>query len=552
MQAHQLGYWNAGLGQTPPTDFSSLDPQVQGVFGPIGQQLQAEGWQGPDIENAQQTFADAYKQLAPYGQQLGGWQAIANSAASYVGLGSTIQGAQSIIGGLVEATQSGSGSSGIINAFTGVSIAAIGTAVAVGAVTAGVGALIVGGIELIGSLVGGLFGSPPPIVAQIGGCGLTYHPGYAIPGAFVWVVGDSNGGGFNIVKGGPSKASWSLWRRFPDPNDPNDAYWFQWRSNWSNETPGGVVNDPSDLNFEWQPNGMGCSWNWTSPAGSSQNDHWVACISGTAEIKRAVDQAFLENPNGPPGQGSGSSVYHQLECDNVGLWVGLVPSTNLVEVVPALQKFQQAFWAAWKANREYELNGLARQSDWQVLHQVVVRWNMAHEPGTGLSVPPAPFAPINDSYGTPCGFSPYFSMLINGILTNESSISIGYDSSTGRGVIDSSGHLHLNTGPLKTLTTKTPVIQPIKMAVGPVGQFSNKPTLVVAASNAPATGMSTGTKWLLGIGIAGGISALALEAYARTHHMTFKQGAQHLWSDVKSKFHRSPRPMRALPRGRHR
>ena len=493
----------------PPPDFAALDPQVQAVFGQVQQQLTAEGWSGPDIENSQQTYADAYKQLAPYGQQLGGWQAIANSAAQYVGLSSTIQGAQSIIGGLVLATQSGSGSTGIINAFTGVSIAAIGTAIAVGAVSAGVGALIVGGVELIGSLVGGLFGSPAPTVAQVGGCPLTYRPGYVIPGAFVWAVGDSNGGGFNVVKGGPSRASWSLWRHMPDPNDSNDAEWFKYRSNSSYNTPGGYADptNPIALNFTFEPNQGGCSWWWTSPSGSAQHDHWVACISGTAEIKRAVDQAFLENPNGPPGMGSGSSVYHQLECDNAGLWVLAMAGANIVEGMPALQKFQQAFWAAWKANREYELNGLARQADWQVLHQVVVRWNMAHEPGVGLSITPAAFAPIDDAYNSPCEFSPYFQMLITGILSNESSVSIGYDPSTGRGVIDTSGGLHLNTGPLKNVG-----------GLGGVGIICPPGYVWKAGLCAPATppaSMSAGAKVAVGLGVgaAAGVAGLVLYAY---------------------------------------
>ena len=84
---------------------------------------------------------------------------------------------------------------------------------------------------------------------------------------------------------------------------------------------------------------------------------------------------------------------------------------------------------------------------------------------------------------------------------------------------------------------------------------SNTPTTSLAPQGAAATGMSTTSKWLLGLGIAAGVGALALEIYARKHHMTFGQATQHLWTETKSKFHRTPRlrsTSRTLPRQRTR
>jgi len=60
----------------------------------------------------------------------------------------------------------------------------------------------------------------------------------------------------------------------------------------------------------------------------------------------------------------------------------------------------------------------------------------------------------------------------------------------------------------------------------------------------PTTGMSTTSKVLIGAVVAIGLGALALEAYARMHHMTFTQSAKHIWSGTKSKMHLTPHQKR--------
>jgi hypothetical protein len=413
------------IGHGASGSFGGLDIQTQAVFtsGP-GQQLQAEGWDQQTIDAQANVFADQYNALvgANPGVDV---SKLATAAASYVGLGSTFSGAQQIIGGLIGAAQSGD-TSQVINSFTGVAIGAVGVAIAAGAATAGVGAAIVAGLELVSSLVGNLFQTPAP-TAQVAGCGLRYTPSFVIPGSEVWCNSPP-------TPAGPSTTSYSRWRKFPNPNEPKDEWWF------SNAT--GVGGDCGAQSWA----NAGCVVTHWDHGNGWNDDEWVLCGSKQGPAWRPIDGACFEN---------GSPVYAQLESDNLLLWIPTLSITNPGEGIPALQKLQQAFFAAWKANREYDFNGLGRQSDWQVLQQVILRFNLAHEPGNGVSLPVAPFQPL--TYGSPPNpIACYMQMVLNDLQSKGSSLVESYDPSTGRGVLNADGSIHVNTGPLKMLPIHLP------------------------------------------------------------------------------------------------
>ncbi len=467
-----VGVSRRGLGLGSPSDFSSLDPAVQAVFnnGP-GAQLQAEGADSPTITGQQSNFAAQYNALVQTASGVS-WQQLANAAAQYVGLGNTVQGAQQIVGGLVDAfTSKGGDTAGVINSFTGIAIAEVGTAVAVGAVSAGVGAAIVAGIELVSALVGSIFDTPAP-TAQVAGCGLPYTPAFVIPGSEVWSIDGQK------TLAGPSTATYSQWRKFPNPNTSGDSWWFQ------NAT--GVGGDCGAQS--WQNAGcVNTDWNH-----GSWSDRWALCGAKSGAAWRPIDGACFEN---------GSPVYAQLESDNLMLWTPWAAGAHL-EAMPLLQLLQQAFFIAWKANREYDFNGLARQNDWQVLQQVILRWNMAREPGNGVSLPAATWSPL--TYGSPPDpVTCYMQMVLNDLQRNSSSVVTAYDSTSGRGVLNSDGSIHVNTGPLKSLPKATPP--------------------------ASTSSSSSGGKVLVGAGALAGASAGGLYLYARHEGITMRQALRRIF-----------------------
>lgn len=118
---------------------------------------------------------------------------------------------------------------------------------------------------------------------------------------------------------GPVVPGSPAWRRFPDQSSP----WF----------------DPKQATFQWQ------GAQWGAPSGSKA---------------RPIDWAF------PP--------YHKIQCDVANAKAGAPTGVG---------DFLNAFFTAWKLNREYALNGLKVQDDWQVFVRVVRAWNKARLPGSG-------------------------------------------------------------------------------------------------------------------------------------------------------------------------
>jgi hypothetical protein len=402
-----------GAGAAPPPSFSSLPPDIQAQFAPIAQNLAQEGGGTADPDElyfAQSNFADVLNTLQQ-GAQIDTGPAV-SAAVTFCSLAHTAAGAAQAVDGLLQEGITPGSVQGVVQGFTGTSLGLAGTvvggAIAIGGTlaTAGVGAAIAVGIGVLASIAGSMFSTPPP-VAQIGTCGLNYMPTLQIPGAFAW----SRDAG--VVSSGPSTMSYSAWRRFPNPNAISDAWWY---------IPGSFFMVAS-----------GTQWN---------GNEWDACI-GNGETKRPIDQACYEN---------GQNVFTQLECDaNAAVPIAQLPdgggSSYSAEQV-AFARFQVAFFAAWKSNREYDFNGLARQADWQVLMQSVRFWNAAYEPGNGYELALATFAPTSDTQPSgACNTTPYAAMLLGDLQQNGPAALIGYSPTTGRGVLTSAGKLHINTGP---------------------------------------------------------------------------------------------------------
>ena len=545
-----------GLGQGL-SDFNSLyqsgmqagGDQFTSAWNDIQTQLSSEGAGTDAINDAKASFADSYNQFS---------QSVAGSAASdigsaidgakqYVLAGKTIAGAISNVQNLVRDIQDGAPPIATANAFIGT---LVGIAVAAGAVSAGVGAAIVTAVALVAEVLSNFFN-------------LGSSPGYNICGSTYsnqpnWVVGCVAAYG-NVI----NTSNDSDWRRFPNPTNGADAVWFCAGSGQAGSSNPGME-------------GCGSYFNW--PSNNSVN--WAP--AGFPDVYRAIDRAF--------------PMYHHLECEHIQaqaitsvqipqgaqqvseqvgpLQITVTPETQ------AFANFQKSFFTAWQANQEYILNGLKPQPDWQVLLHAARIWNAAHEKGNGYSLQaqggsssayipawPAMVAPLgssmaqyndpagNCSGGTPGGFGgtqsgppfyPYEALLINDVISNYGS----NDPAGTQNPLMVNNALQINTGPLKS--TSGFHFQPSHIINGLTGitiaHIGAAAGAKAAAAAPTTTGMSTGTKWAIGLGIVATAGLAGLYWYSRAHHMTLKQGTQHLWADVKSKFHRTPRMRRATSR----
>src|SRR5712671_1812380 len=144
-------------------DLSQI-PEFQTAWGSIQTQLASEGATALDIAAAQNDLASSFDNLTSGAAGFGLSAADALSAAKqYVTAGRTVIGAVSTIQGLLAATQNPDPAQSLatFQAFTGT---LIGAATAAGALSAGVGAVIVAGLGIAINLLQsvGLFGSQPP------------------------------------------------------------------------------------------------------------------------------------------------------------------------------------------------------------------------------------------------------------------------------------------------------------------------------------------------------------------------------------------------------
>lgn len=397
------------------------DPSIAGALNDIAAQATAEG-EGSALEIGQRqatllhSFSDIYSRGTTAAQDA------LTAAKAYVGQNHTIAGAIDTASGLVSAVDAashGASPAALVTDFTG---PLMGTLVLSGALTAGAGAAITGIVAAAGALLDALhvFGDPPPPGQNICGSYVNPPPDYVIGCAY---YDDSSG---------PQSPDSPYWRRFPEPANVVDAAtWFS--INYQNNT----------------------LW---------RDAHWGGHIG-----QRLIDSAF---PDYTHVSMLTSTPPTTLAVPGTSF---VIPVSMLPEDLQTLYEFERAYFTAWKANKEYWLNGRKGGTDAQVLEQAVRIWNRAHLPGKGTDV--YPDGPM------------YYTTQIKNVASNNA-----HDF---RIVSKDSKGIHLNTGPLQKKVKVMPAPIPIvfhsgvkpapKPAPIPIVFHSGVKPVTQAASNTLAT-----------------------------------------------------------------
>lgn len=245
-------------------DYPSLSQQIPGLAtagSQIAAQLQAEGQadgsNATDIQDrigtAQNALAQTYSDLtsssSAFQLPLEGPGGAIDVAQKFVTSAYTVVGAVDAVGGLVAAAASGDPAA-IDQAGSVIVGTIVSLATAAGAISAGVGAVIVAGAGLLIEGLTALFSHAPP-AATICGTDVTQVPPIVVGCVFSQTAS----------RRAPKSINW---RSFPNPSAAGDAPWFAAPANVGS---GEYFND-----FPWL------------------GDYWSAGFSTTAD--RAIDRAF--------------------------------------------------------------------------------------------------------------------------------------------------------------------------------------------------------------------------------------------------------------------
>jgi hypothetical protein len=344
------------LGLGDPFGDIIATPQGAAAWNTIQAQLTQEGASELDKLGAQTSFTNAFDQLT--GQFGVDAESALNAATQYTLQAQTIAGAVSQVQGLIAAANNpATATADLINGVTGTIVA---IAVAAGA-SAGVGGAIVAAVAAVVTILQSVGWIPqPPQGATIPGCAGRIHIPQPVPASLI-IIGCVVGEYGSADQAKIATAKNAGWRRFPEKSPfptlgPGVDCWFE------ANTPGQTRAGP-------------CSW------GGGQ---W----SGDGDA-RLVDLAWPQ--------------YHHLECE----------AQNYLPGPPG--DFQRAFFAAWKFNRELELNGQKAADDWQVLLHVIQVWNRAHPPVATYTFQPrgsdTDFMPASADCSQYSHFGPYVSYL---------------------------------------------------------------------------------------------------------------------------------------------
>jgi len=271
-QVFRLGASATGL-----ADFqTSLEnsPEFAQAWSDIQTQIQADGGSDLDLLAAKNALGDAFQGLTNVGGIMEGDASGALAAAKgLVIAGNTIGGAVEHVQGLLAAAK-GADPTQAFNLFTGT---LIGIVVSSGALTAGIGSVIVLGVGAALSFLeqAGLFGSPPQGVQICSGLYLNPAPTLQVGCVGSWAE--------RVKPGSP------YWRRFPKPVGGNegDAQWYDGSSSvsWA-----GSVNGPKS--------------NWTSYPNARLIDnafpdyHFLSCqgsIAGLSDFASVFTSAWVAN-----------------------------------------------------------------------------------------------------------------------------------------------------------------------------------------------------------------------------------------------------------------
>ncbi len=208
-------------------DLASQSAEFAGAWGKVQDQLHAEGASDLDLSAAKQSLANAFSQIVsnPQGFNLSSSDAL-KAATDFTIAGRTVLGAVDQVQGLIAASQG----SDPTQAFQMVTGTLIGVAVAAGALSAGIGSVIVVGVGAALSLMqsAGLFGSPPQGQQICNGLWINPPP--------TLQVGCVGANAQAVKNGSP------YWRHYPKRSggNTNDAAWFQssYAAAWSGSATG--------------------------------------------------------------------------------------------------------------------------------------------------------------------------------------------------------------------------------------------------------------------------------------------------------------------------
>jgi len=337
------------------TNFIQLsDPQIGAAIASVQQAAANEGFPITSQEsfNRVGTLLGSYKQiydkLSEGGGPLNATQTAISAARQYVGQNSELGGALATTSGLVNAFANAakSGQASPVQLAADVSGPVIATLVTAGALSAGVGAAVIAGLAILDSLMDA--GADKPGFQVCPGFELTTPtaPDYAVGCIAVFAPND------------PITPNSVNWRRFPEPINPADAWWFA------------KMNATSNPFVDW-------------PSGANKA-RWIAdrdALAGGTIWVRNTSGALISQTGGAPID-SAFPAYRAV--------VTMAPTFvgQSTEQAAAVKAFSQAFVTAWKANAEYWLNGRKGADDSIVLQHVAELWNRAHLPGVGVDIAP--------------------------------------------------------------------------------------------------------------------------------------------------------------------
>jgi hypothetical protein len=211
---------------------SSFDTAWKVVAG----QIQAEGGDTTAVQTAASDFVDAYQQMT---SGSAGFGVLTSDALKYAQdftiAGRTVLGAVNHVQGLIAAAQGANTPAEVAQVFNMFTGTLVGAVVAAGAVSAGVGSLIVAGVGVAMELLAssGLLGTAPTgtLVCQSGGAKMVVNPTPTIQ------VGCATTTSGKVINQGAAN-----WRTFPKKNStiPGDADWFNASSSyWHGDSWGG-------------------------------------------------------------------------------------------------------------------------------------------------------------------------------------------------------------------------------------------------------------------------------------------------------------------------
>lgn len=436
----------AGWMQEAASTGGNLSTQIQALAGANGVDLsnplisqnlhdvlataKAEGIDALNLGQEQlsrvKTLFESFNQVYNSHSMQGAANAVAQSigaARQFVTSNHELSGALGATQGLVTAFANASknGSTNPIDLVAGLSGPIMAAAVAAGAASMGVGAAVVAVIAIADELLdaAGVFGAPKPGFT-VGGpaappweyTGSSQTPTMTINGTVVY--DDHN---VQVI----SPTDRQDWRHFPEPNNKDDSFWFS-------------LYGPKTNFTQWR----GAAW-IVNPnlgdAGSDNNNMFLKMWRDMAEKMTGAPDSFTHTPM--------SSLFPEWWAANLSMMPGVRSfqgATLDAEKLNALQNFTHAFFQAWKANKEWWLNGRQGGADLDVLAHLITLWNRSHDPGEGLDVQPE--YPSQGEFLGPSRL--YWVTLINSLRTGGKTSVLGPDGSS----------VHLHTGPEKHMPSK--------------------------------------------------------------------------------------------------